>query len=197
MASECCTSAHEIPAPGPAGPHRCAGRRDGAWRHYGCLLEKDEHLTDALRALFKLPLQGMQLVFCGGMSLSKAHATIERMSEDADLKVVLGADMARWSRNKVRARLSTLKTSVSRALSEIGLVEDRRTVAIAAGASPLKPVPFVSSHSSQWSIPCALSSMSISSRRMASVSSSGQPCWRSQVRYNPARHSLSSVKRPD
>lgn len=27
------------------------------------LLEKDEHLTDALRALFAVPLEGMQLVF--------------------------------------------------------------------------------------------------------------------------------------
>ena len=33
------------------------------------LLEKDEHLTDALRALFALPLDGMSLVFCGGTSL--------------------------------------------------------------------------------------------------------------------------------
>jgi len=37
------------------------------------LLEKDEHLTDALHALFQLELDGLRLVFCGGSSLSKVH----------------------------------------------------------------------------------------------------------------------------
>ncbi len=37
------------------------------------LLEKDEHLTDALRAVFALKFDCVQLVFCGGTSLSKAH----------------------------------------------------------------------------------------------------------------------------
>lgn len=62
------------------------------------LLEKDEHLTDALRALFALRLDGMSLVFCGGTSLSKAHRLIERMSEDADLKIVLSAQPQPLSR---------------------------------------------------------------------------------------------------
>lgn len=44
------------------------------------LLGKDEHLTDALRALFALPLDSMSLVFCGGTSLSKAHGLIEDKS---------------------------------------------------------------------------------------------------------------------
>lgn len=55
------------------------------------LLEKDEHLTEALRALFALRPEGVQLVLCGGTSLSKAHGLIERMSEDADLKIVLSS----------------------------------------------------------------------------------------------------------
>jgi len=48
------------------------------------LLKKDEHLTDALRAVFAREFEYVELVFCGGTSLSKAHALIERMSEDAD-----------------------------------------------------------------------------------------------------------------
>lgn len=62
------------------------------------LLEKDEHLTDALRALFALPLDGMSLVFCGGTNLSKAHGLIERMSEDAELKIVLSSSSESLSR---------------------------------------------------------------------------------------------------
>ena len=42
------------------------------------LLEKDEHLTEALRAVFCLRFEHATLVFCGGTSLSKAHGLIER-----------------------------------------------------------------------------------------------------------------------
>ncbi|MDB5931338.1 MAG: hypothetical protein JWR60_3045 [Polaromonas sp.] len=89
------------------------------------LLEKDEHLTDALQALFALRLDGMHLAFCGGTSLSKAHGLIERMSEDADLKILLAAQTQRLSRTQLRKRLSELKTVVSATLAGIGLVEDR------------------------------------------------------------------------
>ena len=51
------------------------------------LLEKDEHLTAALQAVFDLNFEHASLVFCGGTSLSKAHGLIERMSEDADIKL--------------------------------------------------------------------------------------------------------------
>lgn len=89
------------------------------------LLEKDEHLTDALRALFALQLDGMSLVFCGGTSLSKAHGLIERMSEDADLKIVLSSSLESLSRTQIRKQLSTLKATVSETLTSIGLVEDK------------------------------------------------------------------------
>ncbi|WP_029528011.1 nucleotidyl transferase AbiEii/AbiGii toxin family protein [Polaromonas glacialis] len=88
------------------------------------LLEKDEHLTDALRALFALRLDGMHFAFCGGTSLSKAHGLIERMSEDADLKIVLDAQTPQLSRAQLRKRLSGLKSIVSQTLAGIGLVED-------------------------------------------------------------------------
>ena len=87
------------------------------------LLEKDEHLTDALRALFALQPEGVQLVFCGGTSLSKAYGLIERMSEDADLKVVI-PDAGQASRAEIRRRLSALKALVTGTLAGIGLVED-------------------------------------------------------------------------
>ena len=87
------------------------------------LLEKDEHLTDALRALFALQPEGVQLVFCGGTSLSKAYGLIERMSEDADLKVVI-PDAGQASRAEIRRRLSALKALVTETLAGIGLVED-------------------------------------------------------------------------
>ena len=89
------------------------------------LLEKDEHLTDALRAVFGLQFEHASLVFCGGTSLAKAHGLIERMSEDADIKVVLAESTAGWSKNKQRRYLGDdVRDRVLQALSATGLVED-------------------------------------------------------------------------
>ncbi|MCX2862634.1 nucleotidyl transferase AbiEii/AbiGii toxin family protein [Paucibacter sp. PLA-PC-4] len=89
------------------------------------LLEKDEHLTDALRAVFALEFEFVQLVFCGGTSLSKAHGLIERMSEDADIKVVLTGAGRQLSRTKLRRYLGDeVRVRVGKALSDIGLVEE-------------------------------------------------------------------------
>jgi predicted nucleotidyltransferase component of viral defense system len=88
-------------------------------------LEKDEHLTDALRAVFSLEFECVKLVFCGGTSLSKAHGLIERMSEDADLKVVLTEAGSQLSRTKLRRYLGDeVRVRVGQALSEIGLIEE-------------------------------------------------------------------------
>ncbi len=89
------------------------------------LLEKDEHLTDALRAVFSLQFECVELVFAGGTSLSKAHGLIERMSEDADLKMVLTEAGQRLSRSALKRYLAQeVRGKVGRAMSEIGLVED-------------------------------------------------------------------------
>lgn len=89
------------------------------------LLEKDEHLTDALRAVFALQFECVELVFCGGTSLSKAHGLIERMSEDADLKLVLTQAGRRLSRTKLRRYLGDeVRHRLGQALADIGLVED-------------------------------------------------------------------------
>ena len=89
------------------------------------LLEKDEHLTDALRAVFALEFEHVGLVLCGGRSLAKAHGLIERMSEDADIKVVLTESGRQLSRTKLRSYLGDeVRIRVGRALSDIGLVEE-------------------------------------------------------------------------
>ncbi|WP_349811163.1 nucleotidyl transferase AbiEii/AbiGii toxin family protein [Xanthomonas dyei] len=89
------------------------------------LLEKDEHLSDALDAIFKKSRPDLKLVFCGGSSLSKGHGLIERMSEDADLKIVISDKLLSGSRNGVRTSLSTLKKDISSALEAMGLVQDK------------------------------------------------------------------------
>ncbi len=88
------------------------------------LLEKDEHLTAALRAVFGLRFDHASLVFCGGTSLSKAHSLIERMSEDADIKVVLSPDTANWSKTHLRRYLGDeIRGQVIKVLEDSGFVE--------------------------------------------------------------------------
>lgn len=96
------------------------------------LLEKDEHLTDALRAVFALQFECVNFVFCGGTSLSKAHGLIERMSEDADLKMVLTDAGRVLSRTRLKRYLGDeVRGRVARVLSEVGLVEDaERAIAL-------------------------------------------------------------------
>ena len=88
------------------------------------LLEKDEHLTAALQSLFALSFEHASLVFCGGTSLSKAHGLIERMSEDADIKVVLSPDTVNWSKTQLRRYLGDeVRGQVVQALEGCGLAE--------------------------------------------------------------------------
>ena len=84
------------------------------------LLEKDEHLTDALRILFGMQVEGASLIFCGGTSLSKAYRLIDRMSEDADIKIELSTDSLAQSRNQQQKQLSKIKDQVSKSLAEEG-----------------------------------------------------------------------------
>lgn len=89
------------------------------------LLEKDEHLTQALRAVFGLRFEHATLVFCGGTSLSKAHGLIERMSEDADIKVVLADSTVSWSKTKLRSYLGNeVRHRILETLTSTGLAED-------------------------------------------------------------------------
>jgi predicted nucleotidyltransferase component of viral defense system len=89
------------------------------------LLEKDEHLTDALRAMFELKLEHATLVFCGGSSLSKAHRLIERMSEDADIKVVLADAANAWSKNKTRRYLGDeVRGRIAETMANLGFTEE-------------------------------------------------------------------------
>lgn len=89
------------------------------------LLEKDEHLTEALRAVFGLRFEHATLVFCGGTSLSKAHGLIERMSEDADIKVVLADSTVGWSKTKLRSYLGNeVRRRILETLTSTGLAED-------------------------------------------------------------------------
>ena len=87
------------------------------------ILEKDIHVTEALHALFAMQFAHIDLVFCGGTSLSKAHGIIERMSEDVDVKVVL-SNTHGMSRNGLKNHLSSFKQAVEKQMLNLGFVPD-------------------------------------------------------------------------
>lgn len=105
--------------------------------------EKDQHITDALRALAQIQVTHIaqqknrckgdlqpasitvatRLVFAGGTCLSKAHGLIERMSEDIDIKVCLDGVPDGYVLPKGhtdRARLGDLHRALEKRLTALG-----------------------------------------------------------------------------
>ena len=81
------------------------------------VIEKDLLITEVLRSVVAVDSDGIQLVFCGGTCLSKAHGLIERMSEDIDFKLVLPQGLSRSARSRL---LSQFKKRLAAALMEAG-----------------------------------------------------------------------------
>lgn len=83
------------------------------------IFEKDVHITDVLRTLFEKPLhtEDVELVFCGGTSLSKGFGWTHRMSEDLDFKVCSANELSKCTRKQVRSELRAR-------LDAIGLATD-------------------------------------------------------------------------
>ena len=82
------------------------------------MLEKDILVREAILAIRDAGQdEGCQLVFCGGTSLSQAHQLIERMSEDADFRIVVPDGL---SRGRTRKLLSTVKTAIVTLLEDTG-----------------------------------------------------------------------------
>jgi predicted nucleotidyltransferase component of viral defense system len=67
------------------------------------IVEKDYYIVELLRLLQPLNFESHQLVFSGGTALCKAGISLNRMSEDVDIKLVPCADFFyRHSRSKRR-----------------------------------------------------------------------------------------------
>lgn len=81
------------------------------------IFEKDLLITEVLRTVVAVDSDGIQLVFCGGTCLSKAHGLIERMSEDIDFKLVLPQGLSRSARSRL---LSQFKKRLAAVLMDAG-----------------------------------------------------------------------------
>ena len=81
------------------------------------VLEKDWMVTEVLRELSSISIAKMDIVFCGGTCLSKAHGLIERMSEDIDFKVGLPEALSRNGRSQ---QLRQLKQDLAKHFTAMG-----------------------------------------------------------------------------
>lgn len=81
------------------------------------IFEKDLLITEVLHTVVAVESDGIQLVFCGGTCLSKAHGLIERMSEDIDFKLVLPQGLSRSARSRL---LSQFKKRLAAVLVDAG-----------------------------------------------------------------------------
>ncbi len=88
-------------------------------------VEKDLLITEVLHKMAEIDDVGLQLIFCGGTCLSKAHGLIGRMSEDIDFKVVVPEGL---SRSLKRKRLGQLKTRLISVLCNEGFIVPEKEV---------------------------------------------------------------------
>lgn len=87
------------------------------------MLEKDLLVADAIRAVCGVGRdRGAQIIFAGGTCLSQAHQVIQRMSEDADFRIVLPPDAI--SQGQRRKFLSSLKEELLNTMAETGFPID-------------------------------------------------------------------------
>lgn len=86
-------------------------------------VEKDWHVTRALRAINAVDPGPFRVVFGGGTCLARAHKLVPRMSEDADLKVV-APEPAALSNNQRRKLLGELRDRVTSGLLAAGFSFD-------------------------------------------------------------------------
>lgn len=90
------------------------------------LVEKDFHVVQALSLLADHHSPNFELVFAGGTCLSKTFASLQRMSEDVDLKVLPTEEGRKLNPSELRRALSVLKQEVQVLLDVNGFTIDNR-----------------------------------------------------------------------
>ncbi len=89
----------------------------------GAMLEKDLLVRDAVATVCRAGISvGAEIIFCGGTALSQAHGVIERMSEDADFRIVVPKTVT--GQNGRRRFLSSAKAAIQKSLEDAGFPLD-------------------------------------------------------------------------
>lgn len=90
-----------------------SARKSGIIHLPASMLEKDLLVRDAVAIVCGAGCaSGAEIIFCGGTALSQAHEVIERMSEDADFRIVVPASVV--SHSAQRRFLSSVKSAIQK-----------------------------------------------------------------------------------
>ncbi|PPC62440.1 hypothetical protein C1Y41_12700 [Pantoea sp. ICBG 1758] len=77
------------------------------------IVEKDHYIVELLRLLQPLSFDTHQLVFAGGTALSKAGISLNRMSEDVDIKLIPVTGFSlQYSRNQRKNIIKTITETI-------------------------------------------------------------------------------------
>lgn len=86
------------------------------------IVEKDYYVVELLRLLSPLTFESHQVVFAGGTALSKAGVSLNRMSEDVDIKLVPTRDFLQQSSNSQRKKTrKVIIEGISNAICSSGM----------------------------------------------------------------------------
>lgn len=89
----------------------------------GVMLEKDLLVRDAVAVTCRAGrVAGAHIIFCGGTALSQAHEVIDRMSEDADFRIIVPPEIT--GQNAKRRFLSSVKAAIQKSLEDAGFLLD-------------------------------------------------------------------------
>lgn len=86
------------------------------------IVEKDYYVVELLRLLSNIKPDTHNLVFAGGTALSKAGITLNRMSEDVDIKLVpVEGFMQKYGRDKRKKLRKAIIQTISDAITQSGI----------------------------------------------------------------------------
>jgi predicted nucleotidyltransferase component of viral defense system len=89
------------------------------------LVEKDFYVVQALSLLNNYESDYFELIFAGGTCLSKIFPSLQRMSEDVDIKVLLTDQGSELGRSALRSKLRSFKEDIKNIFENNGYVVEQ------------------------------------------------------------------------
>lgn len=87
------------------------------------IVEKDYYVVQLLKLISPLNFECHKMVFSGGTALAKANIKLQRMSEDVDIKLVVGPNATAKSRNAMKDLRKAIKGFLVELINNTGCLQ--------------------------------------------------------------------------
>ncbi|MFQ2238216.1 nucleotidyl transferase AbiEii/AbiGii toxin family protein [Aeromonas dhakensis] len=87
------------------------------------IVEKDYYVVQLLKLMSPLTFECHNMVFSGGTALAKANIKLQRMSEDVDIKLVVGPNAAGKSKNAMKEMRKAIKGFLVELINNTGCLQ--------------------------------------------------------------------------